>query len=413
MGVENIIPLQQIADILRPPDWKDDLREGSFRGVPFKIRSHKFASGRHNVEHEFPSRDEGNTEDLGGRLPGYQMELYVLGDDYFDQRDALIKALDEEGSGELIHPYLGTKTVQVGQYSIQETVDEGRMCRFSVDFTNAGVAKFPTEATDAFQSIFDAADAILDAATAALEIGFSVINTPARVAQAAADLVDAAGDLVYFVAKKAGSSAQGVADVAFSIKSIQQDAIQIVRTPDVLAQRFKDSFALLLVAVEDFKTLANLLSEQTSSFAPEPVIGSDTPTVLKLKGNQLAFQNFIIAASIANQAKAAIQGNYLSIDEALNVKALLNRDIENLLLMVTDDDSFQYLKDLQVAVNLGLPPQNVGETISFTPGKTLPALVICQRLFGNIDKEMELLMQNKVRHPGFVPGAEELEVSSG
>lgn len=393
-------------------DWKDNYRQGSFRGVEFKAKSHKYDSGRHDVEHEFPSKREGNTEDLGQRLPKHMLELYVLGDDYFEQRDALMEALDQEGPGQLIHPYLGTKQVQVGKYTVQETVEEGRMARFSVEFNTAGIAQFPAESVDAFQSILDAVDKVLDAATAALEAGFSVLNAPARVAEAAADLVDGACDRIDKVVKIVGTSAQGVADVAFAIRNIRADVVDLVKAPGLLAQRFRDAFGLLADAVEDFKDLAESLSGETSSFSPDPVIGADTPTVNKLIGNQLAFENFFVSVSIATQSSAAIQGNYLSVNEALVIRDLINSDIEDRLLKVTDDDTYQELKDLQVAANIGLPPQDVGELISYTPPETMPALVICQKLFGNIVKADEIVSHNHVSHPGFVPGLIPIEVST-
>lgn len=393
-------------------EWKKKYREGTFRGVKFKTKSHKYDSGRHDVEHEFPSKREGNTEDLGQRLPKFVLELYVLGDDYFDQRDALMEALDKEGPGQLIHPYLGSKNVQVGKYTVQETVDEGRMARFSVEFSNAGVAQFPAESVDAFQSILDAVDGVLNAATAALEAGFSVLNAPARVAEAAAQLVDGACDRIDKVVKIVGSSAQGVADIAFAVRSIRANAADLIKTPDQLAQRFKDAFALLFDAVDDFKALAQSLSGQASSFSPDPVLGADTPTVTKLKGNQLAFENFFVCVSVATESSSAIQGNYLSVNEAVDVKSFINSDIEERLLRVTDDDTYQQLKDLQVAVSIGLPPQDVGELISYTPPITLPVLVICQKLFGNINKEDEIIDHNHIAHPGFAPGLKQLEVST-
>lgn len=394
-------------------DWKDNFRQGSFRGVEFFCKGHEYNGGRRKVEHEFPNKDRGNTEDLGKKLPGHNLELYVIGDDYFDKRDALQKALDDEGPGELIHPYLGSLNVQVGEYTLSETVDEGRMARFRVQFTNAGAPEFPAASVDPFQSVLNAINAVLDATTAALEKGFSVLNAPARVATAAASLATSAAGRVSQVSKIAGSSAEALADVAYSVRTIQTSALDIVKEPFQLAERFKESFSLLVDAVEDFELLANALSNITSSFAPEPVVGSETETVTRLRGNQQTFSNFIVEVSIATQARAAIEATYTSASEAVDVKVLLNADIERQLPLISDDDTFQAVKDLQAAINLALPPLNVGEKISFIPPKTLPVLAICNSLFGNIEKEMEIISENKIRHPGFVPAGFPIEVSSG
>jgi len=393
-------------------DWKDDYRQGSFRGIEFKTLSHTFKSGRRNVDHEFPSKEEGNSEDIGKKLPRFTLNLYVLGDDYFAQRDELIEALDTEGPGELLHPYLGAKRVQVGSYSLTETVAEGRIARFSVDFTTAGEAKFPAEDTDAFQAVIDSVFGALEAANSALEAGFTIINTPARVATAAADTIGEAADLIDNMAKTVGTGAQGIADVAFAIRNIKADVNSLMRIPGDLASRFQDAFALLFDAIDDKKQMSRVMSNVSSNFSPDPVIGGDTPTVNRIKGNQVAFENFFVQSSVATASQAAVLGNFVSVDESVDIKDLLNRDIAELLPKLQTDDSYQAMRDLEVAVNKALPPQDVGELVNFTPPKTLPALVIVHKIFGNIDQEEELINQNNIRHPGFVPAGIELEVAS-
>ena len=41
---------------------------------------------------------------------------------------------------------------------------------------------------------------------------------------------------------------------------------------------------------------------------------------------------------------------------------------------------------------------------------TLPALVITHTLYGNVDKEQDVIARNRIQHPGFTPGGEVLEV---
>ena len=396
-------------------DWKDDLRPGSFRGVSFKIKSHEFNGGRRKVDHEFPSKEAGNSEDLGKKLPGFNLDMYVIGDDYFSDRNALQEALDTEGPGRLIHPFLGEFEVQVGVYTLSETVEEGRMARFKVQFTKAGVPEFPAEQTDFFQSVINAVNDTLDFAQSALEVGMSVVTFPARVATAAADLVGSATDRVQKAAQTIGGGAQAIADVAYAIRNIKADAATLVRTPGLLAQRFRDAFDLLAEAVGedgDQKGLARAISDNVSNFSPDPVVETGTPTSDRIAANQTAFQNFIVEIAIAHEAKAAIQGEYLSSQEAEEVRDEINEDIELQLVRVTSDDTYQSLRDLSVAINEGLPPDDVGSLVSYTPGKTLPALVIVHKMFGNIAKEEELVEHNGVRHPGFVPGGIEVEVSN-
>ena len=401
----------QVLGVL-PPDWRDRFRQGSFRGVPFRISSHSYNGGRRSVAHEFPSRDRGNTEDLGKKLPGFSMELYIIGDDYFVQRDALIEALNEEGHGELIHPYLGSHQVQVGPFSLTESVQEGRVARFTVQFITAGVPEFPVQAADAFEGILGVSEETLRQAGETFAETIDLLNVPARVSEQAAEFVESGVNLVEAVVRKVGTVADGVSEVAFNLRNTRANILSLLNQPRVLATRFSDAFSLLFESVTDFVQLSRTLSSDTSSFRGAPIIGT-TPTAMIARRNQIAIENLIIQISLSFQARAAIQGDYSSVNESLEILSLFNRSLDGALDRSTSDASFQSLKDLKTEVNRGLPPQNVGQLVSFTPPQILPAMVLVYQLFGDIEKEEELVRQNRIRHPGFVPKSLALEVSSG
>lgn len=46
-------------------DWRDRLRDASFRGVPFSVEDDEGSFGRRVQVHEYPNRDKPFTEDLG------------------------------------------------------------------------------------------------------------------------------------------------------------------------------------------------------------------------------------------------------------------------------------------------------------------------------------------------------------
>ena len=83
--------------------WLEKFRQGSFKGIEFKTDSHNFVGGRRIQEHEFPQKEQNRTEDLGRKLRRFTLELLVIGDRYFANRDALVEALESEGPGEPIH----------------------------------------------------------------------------------------------------------------------------------------------------------------------------------------------------------------------------------------------------------------------------------------------------------------------
>ena len=92
--------------------WRDQLRSASFRGIPFKIFSASTSVGRRNVVHQYPFRDRPFIEDMGKDADEFTIEGFVLANaanlqNYFNERDILISAFREGGTGTLIHPHYG------------------------------------------------------------------------------------------------------------------------------------------------------------------------------------------------------------------------------------------------------------------------------------------------------------------
>ena len=126
--------------------WKDRLLRASFRGVEFGIDSHDTqAAGRRAAIHEYPTQDRPLAEDLGRRTKRYEINGWIVGENYDRTRDRLIRACDQAGPGELVHPYLGTVQALCLELDVSERTSEGRMCRVTLRCVDAGTNEFPTD----------------------------------------------------------------------------------------------------------------------------------------------------------------------------------------------------------------------------------------------------------------------------
>ena len=138
--------------------WRQNLVPASFRGVGFQVSETEAPiAGRRVAVHEYPGRDEPFVEDLGRVTKRWTIEAFVLGDDYANARDRLIDACDMPDAGELVHPYLGSLQVACTACSLTERTREGRMARFSLQFTEAGANQYPTNRVNNVESVNQAA----------------------------------------------------------------------------------------------------------------------------------------------------------------------------------------------------------------------------------------------------------------
>jgi len=394
-------------------DWRDGYRIGSFRGVPFNTKVSQVKGGRRKQKREFAKRDDGNTEDLGRRLKDFKLELYVLGDDYFDQRDALEDAINAEGPGELIHPYRGTLQVQAGDYTLVENEIEGRIARFTVEFSESGIVKFPDQVTDELNKSKENADLVKEAAKTVFETVFSVAAQPAFVVESATAKVNAVLD---FADNAVNKVTDPVTNFSFAISNLKASVSDLIKKPGELADRLQAAFDILLDEFENTPETAESIFDNFKTLddddAFDPVTGT-TPSRLKEQTNQDAVGNLTKELALSNQSQAAVDVDFASTNAAITSRDAIINGLSLQLPLAGDDDLFQAIKDLQTSLTKALPQAGTEELITFTLKQSTPALVLAYDLFLDLNKETEIVDQNEIEHPGFVPAGELITVSAG
>jgi prophage DNA circulation protein len=86
----------------------------------------------------------------------------------------------------------------------------------------------------------------------------------------------------------------------------------------------------------------------------------------------------------------------------------------DVLMEAAGDPVYKSLADLRAAVvrDLTVRGADLARTARYTPKQTLPALAVAYRIYGDASRDEEIAARNRIRHPGFVPGGETLEVLS-
>lgn len=208
--------------------WQDDLRQASFRGVPFGVHDGTAQFGRRTVEHQYPFRDIPYLEDLGraGRkinLTGFLLEndLVYDGGDVIDQLEQMIAAAETKGLGELIHPVLGSLQVSLpeGGLSVEFRAEDGGYVKLGFGFIESGQRLFPTNVTSTSDNTLNAA---IDADAAASE-DFGT---------------QADGDLLTGAAATVGSAVAVATSYGQQALSLVNDATRVVNVVSTLTGNF-------------------------------------------------------------------------------------------------------------------------------------------------------------------------------
>lgn len=461
--------------------WRDDYRPGSWRGVPFHLKSATRTGGRRTVLDEFPLRDTPSTQDMGRKARQFNLVMTVIGTDYMAQRDELIEALEASGPGTLMHPFYGELYVApLGDYSIEESLDQGGLARITQNFVEAGEKPRPDSQPLAGAAVNSAADLVQAEALEEFEDKWGVLGFASSVAEHAEAALGTAtgflGDAFETAQGWAGmamdqvgglySTAQGYANLAMN--KLNGITSGILSGGGLLAQggqfgtllgRFTGSISSLILSPGNLGMgLLGLVRGMTSSLSPfgafqaltslfglgskaKSVRGSGyvTPARAQQATNQAAIYTLIERAAVAEAARLAtgrplaasapVNGStvssspasestqvlpgltYNNREEAVETRDVLVAELDRQQLQASPE-RYRALAGLTTALvaDLNRRSASLAPLTRFTPGATMPALVIAHRLYGDASRAGEIVARNRIAHPGFVPGGQALEV---
>lgn len=407
-------------------DWRLRLRPASFRGVAFHVEKHEGKAGRRTVVQEFADKDKAEVQDTGGVSPGFNIEAYVLGDDYMETRDALIAALNKPGPGRLVHPWLGSLLVTAaGEVPYRETTAEGGMAQFTINFIEGDSPRVLATEPATAPVVNVRADAAIAAAAEAFDEGFSVVGALQDARDLAAASIGDATAAVRQVKGAVSAIISSVENIAESIDQFEAGLNALLDLPSQLAGAFASlmrsitSFGLDLDGGASEETdngaIAMTVFRSFTNFTPTGAPPSpETPQQQMKANNQRAIQELVQRVTTIEAARAVASGSFTTVDDAVNVNAELDDKLSALAADGAPDSLYLALSSLRVGLRNHIEQSAIDlpRIARFTPRATLPAIVIAQRLYGDPERSQEIVDRNSVEHPGFVIGGVELLVLS-
>lgn len=424
--------------------WRDTLQTASFRGVPFYYDGVTSTVGRRSVVHEFPGRDDAEVEDLGRLAVRFELDAWLVGDDYDTQRDRLVAAFETAGPGELVHPYWGTRRVALaGDIKITESPREGGLARVTVSVVEVGERAPTARAVDTAANVAAAADD----AVAELELvaipGLAMTDLIEQTVDAAQVAVEA-GFTKLREAKTSINSALNLGDDGIAALLVAADEVaDIIRSPTEVVELVVGKLAEVFTSVSTVaEGVADLIAlgqdlELPYSFGPasqasrsdvlmaawrimdtfdaDGVTALGTASQGAAQAAQLAFiiRMFRIAAVI-EATRATSELTFDSFDRAFSVLDELTAAIDDLAADATEDGEYQRLVDLRAAFALHIQTTaaDLPHIVEHTPPSATPALVLAHELYGDSTMAEDIIARNGVRNPQVVPGGVTLQVLS-
>lgn len=412
----------------------------SFRGVPFSVNDEDGTFGRRVQTHEFPGRDKPYTEDLGRNTRRYSLQAYVIGEDYFDKRDAVIEAVETPGPGTLIHPYYGEMSICIdGDVQVSHSGSDGRMCRITFAFVEAGELTFPTSGLATEQKLISSSSALDDAIGGAFG-DYSLSGLP--------DFVQ--NGVISDATEMLGKVADGFAIVDEGISAaarLLQGDLSVILLPPSDGMDFVNQLQKMWRAATrvtgDANNLRNMLTtiEGLSfdrSLAPHGV----WPTASRSTQQRETQRNYIAQAVRASALSESIflvtelpkpplklaQGakaepaqpvphpalnpatpepaqQLLNWDDLDSIRTRLNSLTAREMQRTTNDLLFDSLIQIRADFNADIRGRlaQIDRTILRTPDEVSPAVVLAADWYDSAQRASDITGRNFISHPGFVP----------
>lgn len=398
-------------------DWKDRLRPASFRGVPFGVELYSHTGGRRVGVHVFPLRDTPLVEEMGREVRTYNVEAFIVGDDYAERRDRLVERLEgasagfpRKPGGTLVHPTLGQVEVLCTRFEVVESTREGRMARISIDFVEAGREVQPFGAIDPVGS----ADVAGELTSAAAGDAYGSDVQSAGVVQEALDTIENTIREVDRRLRRLDIFSGNVRDVRVledALSILISTVSQLVTAPADLFGTASDALDAVLGsaashsgALEAYRVLFDLEPENV------PGEGSQAQAI---RANSAAVVAMFRTLALIGAVRAAARISWPTLEDALATRAELEELLDE-LGSGTDDDLNRELAGLRVTLVDAVPPpdETLPEIVERTLPQSLPALVLAHRLYQDPLRDQEIVDRNHVSNPLRVPGGQPLRVLS-
>lgn len=399
--------------------WRDSLRPASFRGVEFLVEGTETPVGRRTVTHEYPFRPLPYVEDLGPRAGRWRFEAYLVDENYRVALERLVRALNQPGTGRLVHPFLGELDVVVeGEVRIQESTREGGMARFTLPFVQASAtpASFVTTATSAV--LVEAANVTAAVATARLVDadlpGASLPVIHSRLTEALAAMRRAQRGIATTTAqlnefeRGLAEFERGLNDMLTSPAALASALLGLVGRLVSLATTSSGERRATPV-----DTVRRVLISLRPTPSPVPDYVPDTPTRRATARAVSEMDALMRTAGIIAVCDAVPDLDFESADQAGQLRTVLDDEITVIAESPECPDTmYATLQDLRVAVvdHLIRTAADLPRITYHTPHAVLPALVVAYEIYGDAAQVAELIRRNGVRHPLFVPADTPLEV---
>lgn len=388
----------------------------SFRGVPYFVEEAQRGGGRRGPDHEYPNEDVPYGEDTGRKQRVIQDTAYLVGSTCLEDARRLERALEDvKGPGELRHPYHGKRRVICRNFQRTDRSTEGRMVRFAITYHETpDESPFPSAVVDRVASLKSKAATAMETTRRAYVESYNATALPGDFLTSAERIIRDAGRAMNDPYGRLLTQARDLAAFRRRVNRLINNAANLVRRPVDVFDAIFDALAFAFAPPTLPQAFRDLLNMGKVNHARLPTPPKMTPNREREAANFRVTAAMLRRVNTIRTSEIAGGAPFPDFELARLARAQLIERIDEELESADDDEVYTTFVDLKDAVRETIPGEDARLPLRLviTPSVTIPSLVFAHRVYGDVERELEIVTRNRVAHPGFLVGGYPLEVLS-
>ena len=399
------------TEVANKASWLEGYQQASFRGVNFYVTGAEVSGGRRIATHAFPGRDDVYHQDLGRKSRNFRFPAYIVSDNYFTDREALIAALEAAGPGKLVHPYRGIFEVVVTGFIERETTAEGRLARFDIEMAEQKVTELTVATTNTKAQTVEAKAGLLDSIKAAFEAAYTIAQMPVTAIQDAVGVADQILDVIGAAKKLAATSA----DFTRELSNAKGKVIQLTLDAEFIYNSMAD---LINFGTDEDATAENAVEqmrEVTEIYNNAAGVQTITSEALFLDPDYAArqIQEMSQQVAVASAVGLTADVEYTSVEQAQEVQDTILGFLDTIMASETvADEVYSAARTAKAAIveDLEATILDLSSLVDYTIVETTNTLALTNTIYGTVDNEEEIINRNAIIDPFFISPAKPVEV---
>lgn len=301
-----------------------ELKTAKYKGVEFLFLDMSTTGGNRLIKFNFPGSDKQAIERQGELPRTFNLTAIIPHEDYYQERDKLLKVLEDGETGTLTHPTFGDiENIISGTYTLTESLSELGRAQVAITFELNNAPGIPQQSGELASQVQTQSDALNDQLEADLAENYEVSSS---FSDNFTDAVDNVNDVSAAIARASNFADPLLEKIAVfrqTVNNFSGSVRGLIQAPADLASSVRGMF-------EDLNTLYNLPGDLLGAFSLLFSFGADDPKIAPTTiGKAERKQNRdLIRASIRVQALsytyvAATRINYETAEDLDAVQAVL------------------------------------------------------------------------------------------